>query len=71
LYLCYFMAGINKLGHMQRKTTNILTTMKMEKESQRCIFLKISAKPHFSHLQSRTSHLTSLTLQKSQILPTL
>ena len=68
----YFMDRLTQLD-LQCNWTR--TTDKEEEEeerkSPRFAFLKISAKTHLAHLQSRTNQPTSKALQKSQILPTL
>jgi hypothetical protein len=59
------------LGHMQIKTTNILTTMKMERKSHRFAFLKISANTQMAHLVLPNSQAETSQNQKSHFLSTL
>jgi hypothetical protein len=64
-----FHTGLTRLDRQCNRTK---TTNKEEKrKSPRFAFLKISATAHCTHLQSRTYHPATQSLQKSAILPAL
>ena len=59
------------VGAHAKKTTNILTTMKMERKSHRFAFLKISANTQMAHLVLPDTQADPSQNQKSHFLPML
>lgn len=66
-----FNNGLNRLNQKFKWLRTLSTEKETERKIPRFAFLKISANTHLAHLQSRTSRLTTQSLQKSQISPTL